>query len=55
MDKLSARLVDGTTREVQTLEFARTNDDDFSEGAVVLNFTDGTRALARECTQVKGC
>ena len=53
-DALFARTNDGIVREVAGLEFARTNPNDETEGAVVLTFTDGTRQLARECEQVKG-
>jgi formylmethanofuran dehydrogenase subunit E-like metal-binding protein len=53
-DKLFARTNDGQLHEVVGLEFARTNPQDETEGAVVLTFADGTRQLARECEQVNG-
>ena len=53
-EQLFARTRDGQVHEVAALQFAHTDEEaqGFGAGAVVLVFTDGTRALARECEQV---
>jgi hypothetical protein len=45
-----AKTRDGKIRKIASLEFASTDE---GEGAVVLTFTDGTRALARECEPLR--
>ena len=53
-ERLFARTKDGEVHEVEALTFAHTDEDGatFGGGSVVLVFTDGTRALARECEEV---
>lgn len=53
-ERMFAKTRDGEIHEVASLVFAYTDEDadGFGGGAVVLVFTDGTRALARECEEV---